>query len=201
MKVSAIQQQIKREDRYSVFIDGEYAFSLSADAVLETGITKGLELSQVELTAYKKLSQDDKAYALTIAYVARRMRSRGELCDYFRRKGYDEDVQRTVLLKLERQGLVDDYEFARRWVENRRLLKSSSTAKLRMELRQKHVTDEIVGAVLAEDSTDERQMVRELVVKKRRQTRYQDDQKLLAYLARQGFSYDDIKAAMSADLP
>lgn len=49
---------------------------------------------------------------------------------------------------------------------------------------------------LAEDETDERQVLRELIAKKRKTSRYQDDQ-LIAYLARQGFAYDDIKAAIS----
>ena len=197
MTITAIQQQVKRAGRYSVFVDGKYAFSLSADALLHAGLVQGQELSQDELTGWKKASQDDKAYALTLAYIARRMRSEGELRDYFRRKGL-EDFGRTVLPKLRERGLVDDEEFAKRWVENRRLLKATSTKKLKLELRQKHIADDIVRRVLAEDETDERAVLKELVDRKRKQTRYQDDQKLIAYLARQGFNYDDIKSVLGS---
>jgi len=197
MKVTGIKTQVKREGRYSIFVDGKYAFSLSAEGLLGSGYTVGQELSQVELTEAKSQSQTDKAYALTLAYVARRMRSEGELRDYFRRKGNDNDFTRSVLVKLRKQGLVDDAEFARRWVENRRLLKATSAKKLRLELRQKHIADDIIRQVLAVDETDERTLLRDLVAKKRKQTRYQDNQKLIAYLARQGFNYDDIKVAMA----
>ena len=196
--ITAIQQQVKRAGRYSVFVDGKYAFSLSADALLHAGLVQGQELSQDELTGWKKASQDDKALNLTLAYVARRMRSEGELRDYFRRKQYAPELVTQLLGRLREQHFVDDEEFAKRWVENRRLLKATSTKKLKLELRQKHIADDIVRRVLAEDETDERAVLKELVDRKRKQTRYQDDQKLIAYLARQGFNYDDIKSVLGS---
>jgi regulatory protein len=197
MNITAIKQQVKREGRYSIFVDGKYAFSLSADGLIASRLVAGQELSQAELTEYKSRSQEDKAYNLTLAYVARRMRSEGELQDYFRRKQYAPELAEQILERLRRLGFVDDHEFAQRWVENRRLLRATSTKKLRLELRQKHIADDIIREVLAEDETDERQLLQELVAKKRKQTRYQDDQKLIAYLARQGFNYDDIKAVLT----
>ncbi len=196
MNITSIKQQVKNAERYSIFVDGKYAFSLGAEALLDAHLVTGQELSQVKLTEYKRLSQEDKAYNLALAYVARRMRSEGELHDYFRRKQYAPELAEQILGKLRRLKFVDDAEFARRWVENRRLLKATSTKKLRLELRQKKVSSDIIQTVLAEDETDERQLLRELVEKKRKISRYQDDQKLMMYLARQGFTYDDIKAAI-----
>ena len=66
-----------------------------------------------------------------------------------------------------------------------------------LELQQKRISSDTISKVLAEDETDERQVVRDVIAKKRTQTRYQDDQKLIAYLLRQGFSYDDIRSALS----
>ena len=196
MKITAIKAQVKREGRYSIFVDDKYAFSLSAEGLLDAHLVTGQELSQVDVTDYKRLSQEDKAYNLALAYVARRMRSEGELHDYFRRKQYAPELAEQLLIKLRRLRFVDDAEFARRWVENRRRLKATSTKKLRLELREKKVNSEVIQTVLAEDETDERQLLRDLVEKKRRISRYQDDQKLIAYLARQGFNYDDIKATL-----
>ncbi len=199
MKITAIKAQVKREGRYSIFVDDKYAFSLSAEGLLDAHLVTGQELSQVDVTDYKRLSQEDKAYNLALAYVARRMRSEGELHDYFRRKQYAPELAEQLLAKLRRLRFVDDAEFARRWVENRRRLKATSTKKLRLELREKKVNSEVIQTVLAEDETDEHQLLRDLVEKKRRISRYQDDQKLMMYLARQGFTYDDIKAALARD--
>ena len=95
MKITSIQPQVKNPNRFSVFVDGKYTFSLSADGLLSAGLKNGQELSQAELTDLKKQSEDDKAYTLTLAYVVRRMRSEGELLDYFRRKSYDPEFGRT----------------------------------------------------------------------------------------------------------
>ncbi|PID30326.1 hypothetical protein CSA80_02790 [Candidatus Saccharibacteria bacterium] len=199
MKITDIKQQIRQEGRYSIFVDGVYAFSLRAESLLAAQYAVGQTLSSAELAEAKRQAETDKAYALTLAYIARRMRSEGELLDYFRRKGYPDEFGRTVLPKLRKLGLVDDWEFARRWIDNRRMLRSSSTQRLRLELRQKKVSDDIIAALLSEGKTDDCEMLRMLIAKKRKQTRYQDDQKLIAYLARQGFSYGDIKAVMAVD--
>lgn len=199
MKITSITSQIKNPNRYSVFVEGGYAFSLSADALLDSRLVNGQELTETDIAHFKKLSAEDKAFNLTLAYVARRMRSEGELQDYFRRKEYAPELAAQILERLRKLCFVDDEEFARRWVENRRALRSSSTKKLRLELRQKKIADATIQMILTEDETDERQLLRELVAKKRKQSRYQDDEKLMRYLAGQGFNYDDIKAALQND--
>lgn len=199
MKITAIRQQERLKGRYSVFVDEKYAFSLSADALLEEKLVNGQEIDGAQLKAYKKLSADDKAYNLALAYVARRLRSHWELTDYFRRKGYDEALREQLMARLMQLGWVDDKKFAEAWVRNRRLLKPVSRRRLMAELRQKRIADDIASEVLAEDEADEQSVLRELIGRKRKQTRYQDPQKLMAYLARQGFSYDDIKAALSEE--
>ncbi len=199
MNITAIKQQLKIPDRYSIFVDGKYSFSLSAQALLDAKIINGQALTADDVAHYKKLAGEDKAYGLALAYVARRMRSEGELRDYFRRKQYDVELAEALLARLKLAHFVDDYEFATRWVENRRLLKATSTRRLKLELQQKKVSNDIIQMVLTEDETDERQVLRELIEKKQKQSRYQDSQKLIAYLARQGFKYDDIKSVLSEE--
>ncbi len=196
MKITAIKQQVKQKSRYSIFVDDEYAFSLGSDALLDAQLSIGREIDESELAAFKKLSSDDKAYGLTLAYIARRMRSEGELRDYFRRKEYDEGLVDQLLERLKKSKWIDDVDFAERWVENRRQLKQSSTKKIRLELRQKHVASDIIDNVLGHQEEDEHKALKLLIEKKRRQSRYQDNEKLMAYLARQGFAYGDIKTAL-----
>ena len=198
MKITSIQTQVKNTNRYSVFVDGKYSFSLSADALLQSHLVTGDELTEADIRTYKKLSAEDKAFSLSLAFVVRRMRSEGELQDYFKRKEYAPELAEQITGRLKKLNFVDDEEFARRWVENRRLLKATSTKKLRLELRQKKVSNDIIQKVLEEDETDERSVLRGLVEKKRKLSKYRDDsQKLMRYLASQGFSYDDIKHAMA----
>ncbi len=199
MKITAIRQQERLKGRYSIFVDEKYAFSLSADALLEEKLHTGQELDESQLKAYKKLSQDDKAYGLALAYAVRRMRSEWEFRDYFRRKQYEPELAEQILAKLAGHGFVDDNKFAEAWIRNRRMLKPVSKRRLVQELKQKRVADDIIEQALAEDETDEHTVLQELVAKKRQQTKYRDNLKLMQYLARQGFGYDDIKNALSSD--
>ncbi len=199
MKITSIRVQDKNPNRYSVFVEGKYTFSLSADALLASHLVSGQELTEAEIKRYKQLSADDKAYGLALAYIARRLRSEWELRDYCKRKGYDPALTEQILSKLRKSGFVDDQKFAERWVENRRLLKATSAKKLRLELRQKRIADDIITIVLAKDETDELQVLRELAEKKRKQTKYRDSQKLMMFLARQGFNYGDIKEVLAED--
>ncbi|MET0779395.1 MAG: RecX family transcriptional regulator [Candidatus Saccharimonadales bacterium] len=197
MKISAIKQQVKRKDRYSVYIDGTYSFSLSESGLIESRLASGQELNDNDLQDLKKTAGLDKAYGNALRYVAMRPRSEWELGDYFRRKGIDEEYGSHIADRLRGVGLLDDLAFARAWASNRRLLKSISKRRLRQELQQKHVPSDVIGQVLSEDETDERTALVELIQKK--QARYPDKQKFMQYLARQGFGFDDIKSALNGD--
>lgn len=197
MKITAIKQQLKRADRYSVFVDEKYSFSLSESALIEHRLASGQELSPAELSDLKEAAGLDKAYGLALRYVAIRPRSEGELADYFRRKQIDAEAGKQIVERLRSVGLVDDSAFARAWVANRRLLKSVSKRRLQLELRQKRVPGDIIDQVLQEDEGDDRQALRDLVEKKR--SRYPDQQKLMQYLARQGFNFDDIKSVLTEE--
>lgn len=196
MKITDIKQQAKRQDRYSIFIDGKYSFSLSESELLPTGLRVGRELSKDELAELRDKALIDKGVFRVLELVARRPRSRWEIEDYLRRKKYENSEIRKITEAVEAKGFVDDEDFARRWVESRRLLKPMSMKKLRLELRQKRISDELIQKVLGEDETDERDVLKELIEKKRRQSKYRDQQKLIAYLARQGFNYGDIKSVL-----
>jgi SOS response regulatory protein OraA/RecX len=67
-----------------------------------------------------------------------------------------------------------------------------------MELRQKRVEEELIQRALEDDEADDQEVIKDLIVKKRLQPRYQYDQKLIAYLARQGFNYNDIRQALDS---
>lgn len=197
MKITGIQQQVKQANRYSVYVDGKYSFSLSESALLESGVASGQELSATDLKHFKQLSADDKAYGRALRYSAMRQRSEWEMRTYLRRKETPEPTANTIIERLKRLALINDNAFARTWVDNRRLLKPTSRRRLQAELQQKHVAADIIDNVLREDSeqVDERQILRQLATRKRH--RYADTQKLMAYLARQGYSYDDIKATLA----
>lgn len=200
MKINRIIEQTVQKGRYSVFVDGTYAFSLGETALLESGLVPGQELTEAELKHWKLQSAEDLTFNSVLRYAALRLHSYWEMEMYLKRKQVSPALAESILNKLSKLRLVDDVAFARAWVENRRLLRPTSKLKLQQELRAKHVSDEIINQTLVAGELDETETVRALIAKKRQLTKFKhDDLKLMQYLARQGFNYEVIKSALRDD--
>lgn len=198
MRISAIKPQVKNTERVSVYVDGIYAFSLSLDELVEHRLKSGLVLDEAQLKAFKKLSQEGKWRARSLDWLLRRPHSTKEFRDYLYRKKIEPDFMNSLVKEFQTKKYLNDEAFARFWVESRRSSKHASSRRLRFELRQKGVQKEIVDMILQDTEVDELQALTELITSKRRQTRYQDRQKLIAYLLRQGYNYENIKQALES---
>lgn len=196
MKITAIKAQVKNPERVSIYVDEKYAFSLNHAQLLESKLRIGLEIDKAALEELKHASDMGKAYERALNFAMIRPRSRKELEDYARRKKWAPADAQTIIDKLVAKRYVDDANFARAWVESRALGGKTSLRRLRLELRQKGVSEEVVAGALAAANFDEADALGQVIAKKRKLSRYQDDQKLMQYLAGQGFKFDDIKAAL-----
>ena len=198
MEVTNIKQQVKRADRYAIYIDGKYVLSLGETELLNSGLAIGSQLSKEEVSKLKDRAVIDKALDATMRFVAIRPRSEWEVLAYIKRKKYDEEVAEEILNRLSGSGFIDDESFARSWVSNRRLLKPVSKRRLIQELRQKRVDNSVIDKILAEDEVTDIATLQQLINKKR--SLYKDNLKFMQYLARQGYSYQDVKQALEQKL-
>lgn len=199
MIITAIKPN-QTNDGYSVYIDGAFTFSIDADAVLETKIKAGQEIDAHILELLKQKAENRKHYRRILQYVSLRLRSEGEIRDYGFRKKIPTDAMDQIITKLTALGLIDDEAFARRFVEYKQMVKPLSVKRLKLELRKKHISSDIIDSTLRSDDDDavnDVQSLRKLIAKLKTRTRYQDEQKLLQYLARQGYRYSDIQTALN----
>jgi regulatory protein len=215
MKITAITSQQKDKNRINVMVDGKYRFSLDIFQVADLGIRVGKEYTDKELTELEVESQFGKLYARALEYSLMRPHSAREVRDYLYRKtrvtksrnrktgeiherpGVSQEVANRVFDRLVGKGYINDEKFARYWVENRSLTKGASRRKLQAELRAKGIENSIIEEHLSSSERNDQDELQKIIVKKR--SKYPDDQKLMQYLARQGFAYDDIKSALSSD--
>lgn len=196
MKLTDIKQQIKRADRYSIYVDERYAFSLSVNGLLGQELYIGQEIDESGLAKLKKISEDDKAYQRVLDLLSRRARSTWEVEQYLKIKSYNDNTIKNILNKLSKSNYLNDTEFAKWWVDSRRSTKATSRRKLAQELALKRVDSKIIDKVLQDDPTNDLTEINKIITKKLKQTKYQDKLKLMQYLTRQGFNYDDIKVAL-----
>lgn len=198
MKITKIQPAVKTAGRYNIFVDEKYSFSLDEGQLLEQKLNIGLEIDSEKLDELKDDSEFGKAYARALDLIISRPRSEREISDYARRKKWPEELHVRVSKKLADKGYIDDVKFAEFWLRARTSGKPRSKRKISSELAQKGVKREIIDQTLDKYSEDDEiETLRSLAKKKR--PKYPDEQKFMAYLARQGYSFDNIKQVLSEE--
>ena len=94
------------------------------------------------------------------------------------------ELSNRIISQLVFKGYVDDAKFAEYYVENRFVKKGISRKRLRMELVKKGIASSIIDEVL--NGRDDEEEIKKMILKKR--AKYTQE-KLIAYLCRQGFDY------------
>lgn len=195
-KVSKIERQKNNGDRYSIFIDSEYTFSLSGNDLIASGLHVGQKLLPDQMDELRGDSEVSRAYEQAVTYISFRQRTKQEVVRYLKQKSkYADDTIDRVIERLQGNALLDDSRFAQSWVADRSNLKPRSKRQLELELRQKGVQGEDLEEVLGQVD-NESEIESAIRIAQKKLTRYPDQQKLVAYLMRQGFSYDTVKQAL-----
>ncbi len=208
MKITAITIQTRNQNRVNISVDGKYRFSLDAYQLIDLGIRVGRDYDESGLVYLEQESQFGKVYARALEYCLMRPHSASEVKSYLYRKtrpirdkngelrpGVTTEITTRVFDRLIDKGYIDDTKFAHYWVENRSLKKGVSQRKLIAELRVKGVSVAIIDQELSQTDRNDTEELQKIMAKKR--SRYPDDNKLIMYLVRLGFSYDDVKQALS----
>lgn len=199
MIISKISPAVKTPGRYNVFVDGAYTFSLDEVQLANLGLKKGQEIDEAELDKLKSESGFGKNYIRALDLISRRLRSEREIRDYAFRKQWTKENTERVIERLRVHGYLNDQRFAEAFVRSRANLRNYSKRRMMLELRKKGISSTIIEQVLADsDEFDELSALQNLIAKKR--SHYENEQKLIAYLARQGFSYDQIRTALSDNI-
>ena len=212
-RITELKQGVKNPNRVSVFVNSKYEFSLDITQIVDFRIKVGLIISEEQLLEYKKASEFGKLYQRALEWVLVRPRSERETRDYLIRKLRtsssgrssrpssrgsslrprsdcgcpSEDVSEfsnNIISRLTARGYLDDVKFAKWYVENRFVKKGVSQKRLKMELIKKGVSQDVINEVI--DARDDTEEILKIIAKKR--AKY-DDEKLIAYLCRQGFSW------------
>jgi len=196
-KITDIKQQKRSKGRFSVYVDGKYGFSLGDLELSMSGLRVEQELTDEAIEKYREQGEEAKAYHKALGYIGIRPRSEWEMREYLLRKEYADETVEAVLVRLRKVGLIDDLAFAQSWVANRQALKPSSRRRLEQELAVKRVGREEISAALSglDDDVELIALVGQME-KKRRLAQYQEQEKLIGYFGRQGYSYDLIKKAL-----
>lgn len=191
--ITSIKLQ-KEKKRFDVFIDGKFAFVLSAEILVRAGIKVGSEITPNRIQELKKENEIQKVLDSVLNFLSFRPRSKKEILDFLKKKRVGEQEVNIVIQKLEEIKTFDDFEFAKWWMEQRQTFRPKGKRVLWLELKQKGLSDEIINQALEIfPKESEEELAKKILQKKAKQlqglSRQDFFKKASGFLLRRGFSW------------
>ena len=157
----------------------------------------------------KKMTKDDwslnNCKERAIYIITNYSKTEKQLRDKLKQsKKYDDKVIDETIKFLKKHNFINDKEYAYRFLE---LHKDRYSEKvIRQKLYQKGIDKKLIAEVFLDNEVtfDSEELIKKLLIKKcpsyyedKDEMDIKEKQKLYAYLARKGFSYDDISSVMN----
>ncbi|MEI7555503.1 regulatory protein RecX [Candidatus Chlorohelix sp.] len=209
--ITSVVIQKTDPERVNIFLDGAYAFSLTAILSAEQRLIAGKSLDADAVAKLQSADLYHRALSSALNMLSRRAHTEAEIRNKLKR-AYPEISTSTierVIVRLKELKYLDDGEFARMWVQSRTSYAPRGRLLIKRELSAKGVKEEqieeAVNNVLAtpqenddgEERTLEEQQALELARRKARSLSGEDwagfYRKLGGFLARRGYNFSIIK--------
>jgi len=197
-KITKIEIQKKRKNRFSIFLDGEFAFGLDQDVLLKFGLSKGVELSESDIESILIAEEKKQAKDRALKFLGYRDRSEKEIIDKLKLIGYDKPVIEWVISELKRMQLIDDSRFAQSFAKTKMLAKPMGEYLLRCELKRKGIQEHHINAAI-ENIFEERDPVsiaiplaQKQILKYKNVDELKRKKRLTDFLLRRGFNWEVI---------
>ena len=207
-KITRIQVQQKRKDRYNIFInsstgDEKFAFSVDEAVLVEDRLHKGMELSETMIEELTRKDITHKAYNLAIRYLSYRMRTEREMEKYLTEKEIDPEHIAQVMERLIKEKLLDDSLFSEMFLRTRISISNKGPRIIQKELVEKGVPVSIAENTIQQYPFNEQIKKVKLFAEKKLQRGNKSFriqmQQLKAQLMQKGFTQDAIQEGL-ADL-
>ena len=142
---------------------------------------------------------------IALRFLSFRSRSGKEVRDNLLKKNAPYEIIEQIISWLLDHKFIDDEEFARRFIEQRIKLRPRGMRVIKMELKQKGISQKIIEEITVKnegEEDDELAMARRIVEKKIMKYKGLEKkdiyQKLGSHLASKGFNWDTIKQSIDS---
>ncbi|GDX61694.1 hypothetical protein LBMAG33_0040 [Candidatus Levyibacteriota bacterium] len=144
----------------------------------------------------------EKFFANTLNFLSYRPRSEKEVRDHlFSKKSPTEFISR-IIQECKDKGFINDEKFVVWWIDQRNAFRPRGSRLIKLELREKGISTEIINNVLSLIESSETQLATAKAIIQKRVYKMQNipfkelKEKLSQYLERKGFDYEIIRQAI-----
>lgn len=182
--------------KFKVYVEEQFAFVLYKGELSRYRIVEDQEITEEMVRKIKEEVILKRAKLRALHLLNDMDRTETQLRTKLKQGFYTEDIIEQTIAYVKSFGYIGDASYARRYIISRQ--KSKSRKEIYMELCWKGIAKEEIDAALEEcyEDQDELEAVFTLLRKKRfdpENATDKDRQKMYGYLARKGFSYEQIR--------
>jgi regulatory protein len=192
MKITSAEQQKNNKDRYSIYIDGKYEFSVAEEDYIRLGLYEEKELTQEDIDYIKNCVNLNSAKYMGLKFISIKLRTGSEVRNKLQENGFDKDTIEAAIEELRAMGYLNDRIYVQKYLYDRSKLKPKSKKLLKMELQNKGLETELIDELLSSLDVDEESIAENLLRKKFGKYDLNDEKikkKAYAFLHHRGFNF------------
>jgi regulatory protein len=187
-----VEVQKRHKDRFNIFIDGLFAFSVYEDTMIRYKLFKDYSVDLKEIEEIVAADELQRAYNTAVRSLSSRMKSEQELADMLGRKGFEQSTIEQAIHKCKQFGFVDDTSFASAVAKQRMLFNKKGRLFVQRELQQKGIAKDLASEALNQIDPEE-ELAQAIALANKRWERMADKsytakRKLGDFLLRRGYS-------------
>lgn len=202
MKITKIEIQKKKKNRYNIYLDDEFAFGVDEATLIKFALQKDMEVTKEQIVEIQREDFYQQAYQKALSFLNFKLRTTKEVFQKLEKLEYDEVTIHQVLQHLQEMGLLNDRFYAESYLHENAILAKKGPKAVAFELKKKGISDALIQQVLSSFS-DEQQLEQALEMGQQyvnRQTQVSiksAKQKVYTYLLQKGYDSDVIQQAIS----
>ncbi|WP_342598988.1 recombination regulator RecX [Psychrobacillus sp. FSL H8-0483] len=201
--ITRIGRQKNNNERYNIYLDEKYAFSVDEAVLIKYQLTKGKVIEAFTLDEIVFDDEVRKAYNKAINFLSYRMRSEHEVKQKLLMSEYGEAVILEAIRKLYEHGFLNDENFSKALIETQKKNSKKGPGAIRQELKKKGIEKDLTEEVLASYSEEEqltiaRTLTEKIINQYQSKTPRQIKQKVQDTLQRKGYNFTIISQAIDS---
>lgn len=196
-KITKIEIQKRNKERVNLFLDGEYAFALSAELIYKEGLKINAEIDSEKLKALAERESFIRCKESALRIIERSYKTEKEMRDKLKLKGYEDNSISKSIEFLKEYNFINDTNYVKAFISDK--LNSAGSQKIKYTLMQKGICKDIIDEELSKLNKDNEKNAAFNIAKKKfdairkkESDNYKISGKLYRYLVSKGYGHDVI---------
>ena len=188
-----------KSELYKTYLDDEYVCLLEAEVIVKNKLKTGSNIEQDEFLKIREESENLTCRKQVLDYVSKGIKTRKQVFEHFRQKGYLPVSINKAIDMLEGYGYINDKYYAETFAKS----KQNQKGKMYIvsSLKQKGISDDIISEVMQDFNTEQDAIMN--IAKKYLKNKVIDaktKEKLYRHLISKGFEFGEVNAVVKAVL-